>query len=531
VARGSNNRAAPAWLRPPGDQIGLRSFGEALREQRWIAIAILIATLAAAAAYLLTADSVYEGEAELLVTPVPAEDPLVASLGLLRPSSDPTRDVQTVSTLTTNLSVAQRVREELGLDRSALDLLDDVTAEPVASSNIVAITAQAESPQFAAELANAFASEVVAERTEALHDRVDEILPELQARLEAGGSALSPDQSIETEIARLEVLRAAPDPTIRVATEAVPDNTAVAPRPLLTIVGALVAGLVLGIAGAFVAQALDPRLRREQQLRNRYQLPILARIPKEHGRRGRPLGPAAISPPGKEAYRTLRANITAARTRSGAQTILVTGSAPAEGKTTTAVNLAASLALAGERVVLIEADLRRPAIGNALGITVETGVVATLLENVSLDDALVTTAPFGPSLELLLADYAGGWMSELFSLSAADQLLDAARARADYVIIDSPPLTTVVDALPLARRADQVILVSRLGTTRLDRLQELAELMATNDITPLGFALVGTGRTDSSYYFGEGSERVRPRKRRRGRSSPEPEPEPVNAGD
>ena len=124
--------------------------------------------------------------------------------------------------------------------------------------------------------------------------------------------------------------------------------------------------------GAFAAQAIDPRLRREQQLRSRYQLPILARVPKEHGRRGRPLGPAAISPPGKEAYRTLRANLTAARTGPGAQTIFVTGSAPAEGKTTTAINLAASLALAGQRVVLIEADLRRPAIGQALGITVES---------------------------------------------------------------------------------------------------------------------------------------------------------------
>ena len=184
MARNPDNRAAPAWLRPPGEQVGLRYLGEVLREQRRIAIAILLVTLAAAAAYLLTADSVYEAEAELLVTPVPAEDPLVASLGLLQPSSDPTRDVQTVSTLTTNLAVADRVRKELELDQSALDLLEAVTAEPVASSNIVAVTAEASTPEQAADLANAFAEQVVAERTEALHTRVDEILPELQANLE-----------------------------------------------------------------------------------------------------------------------------------------------------------------------------------------------------------------------------------------------------------------------------------------------------------------------------------------------------------
>ncbi len=89
MARNPDNRAAPAWLRPPGEQVGLRYLGEVLREQRRIAIAILLVTLAAAAAYLLTADSVYEAEAELLVTPVPAEDPLVASLGLLQPRATP----------------------------------------------------------------------------------------------------------------------------------------------------------------------------------------------------------------------------------------------------------------------------------------------------------------------------------------------------------------------------------------------------------------------------------------------------------
>ena len=68
------------------------------------------------------------------------------------------------------------------------------------------------------------------------------------------------------------------------------------------------------------------------------------------------------------------------------------------------------------------------------------------------------------------------------------------------MIIDSPPLTTVVDALPLARRSDHVVLVTRLGATRLDRLHELCELLAGNDIIPLGFAVVGTARGDSSYY-------------------------------
>ncbi len=130
-----------------------------------------------------------------------------------------------------------------------------------------------------------------------------------------------------------------------------------------------------------------------------------------------------------------------------------------------------------------------------------------MLENLSLDDALVTAAPFGPILELLLAEYAGGWMSEVFSQGSAERLLKEAKARANYVIVDSPPLTAVVDTIPLARRVDDVLIVSRIGVTRLDNLRKLAEFLASNGITPVGFALVGTGRPDAGYYYHEEEEK------------------------
>jgi succinoglycan biosynthesis transport protein ExoP len=505
MPRDSNNPEAD-WLRPPGEQAGLRFYVEVLRERIRIIGAVVLVTLIGAGAYLITAEKVYEANADLLITPAPADDPVLGSLGLPRASSDPTRDVETAAVLATSIEVANRAKDELGTDDSARALIGDVTAEPLASSNLVSITASASTPAEAAELANAFASGMVEDRTEALHVQIDEIVPQLEDRLDAAGTDPTAAADLQAEIAQLEVLRAGSDPTVRVETEAVPPTSAASPRPILTIAGALLAGLVLGMVGAFAAQTLDPRLRREQQLRSRYQLPILARVPRDPGSRNRPLGPSAISPPTKEAYRTLRANISAARRKPGeSHSVLVTGSAPAEGKTSTALNLAASLALAGDRVILIEADLRRPAIAKTLGLSVERGVVGTLLEDVSLDDALVSTTPFGPNLQLLLADYAGGWMSELFSLHAAQRLLDDAAARADYVIVDSPPLTAVVDTLPLARSVDDVLVVARLGVTRLDKLQELAELLSGNDIIPVGFALVGTPRPENDYYYNPGA--------------------------
>ena len=182
----------------------------------------------------------------------------------------------------------------------------------------------------------------------------------------------------------------------------------------------------------------------------------------------------------------------------------MTGPAPSEGKTTTAINLATSLLAAGNRVILIEGDLRRPAIGRALGTAPKRGVVSVLLESVDLRDALVTDTAYGENLGLLLADYEGGWVTELFALGAAERLIEDARELADYVIIDSPPLTEVVDALPLARLADDVLIVTRLGNSRLSAVHRLGELLAENGIRPVGFAVVGVPRpAKSGYYYQE----------------------------
>jgi capsular exopolysaccharide synthesis family protein len=495
-----------SWLQPAAEQYGLRRFLATMRERALLAAGIAAVVISLAVAYLLTADKVYEAQADILVTPIPAEDQSLAGLGLITRSVDPTLDVQTAAKLIRTNDVAALAADRVD-GGNADEILGNVSVEPVGESDVLAVLAQADSAERAAELANAFAQAAVDERSDQLRERLDDLLPQLQAQLrdlEAGGTV---SQELVERIAVLQSLEATGDPTLRVENPADPPESPTSPRVALTLVLAVLAAGLLGVGGAYAIHVLDPRLRRDEQLRARYQLPILSRIPLERvrGKRAAPLRWEDLSAAGIESYRALRGILTAPR-RGGraARTFMVTGAQPSEGKSTVAINLAHSLARFGATVLLIEADLRRPAIGRALGTEPTSGVVGVMLGTTELKDAVVPASTDGPGLiDLLLADESGPGVEELFSLPTVEQLIADAERHYDYVVIDTPPLTEVVDALPLARRVDAVLLVVRLGRTRLGRIRELAELLAGSRVRPLGFVVVGETREDRSYYYHE----------------------------
>jgi tyrosine-protein kinase len=523
----SDGRSGADWQRPRVEAPGLQRYLQTLRERWGMIVVTVLVTMLAAGAYVATANKVYEADADLLITPISGDDPELTGLPLLRESNDPTRDVETAARLVTTRDVATRVRNALRLDTTPERLLDDVEAQPVAQSNIVNVKARADSPVAARDLANGFANGLVQHRDAELRAQIGPRAKRLRERIAAGeAQAQSGADPLPAQLGRLESLGAGGDPTIRVETRAAKPTSPVSPRPLRTIVAALFAGLLLGVGGAFALQALDPRLRREEQLRELYSLPILARIPRERkartstlGRRRfllgprrkrrRALAPGQLSPTTMEAFRTLRTMLAASRGGRTGRSVLVTGPSPSEGKTTTAINLASSFALAGNRVILIEADFRRPTVGEALGVRTRIGIGKVLLGNATLEEALVPAKPFGDNLRLLIVDRADDWLAEVLSLPTARSLLEEAERLADYVVVDSPPLTEVIDALPLAQQVDDVALVVRLGASKLSQLERLGHLLAHNDITPSGFVLVGVGNADeTSYYLTSRRERA-----------------------
>ena len=496
-----------SWLEPPADQQGLQRYVQTIRERIWVVIAAVVVTTGVALVYVATAERVYEAEADVLVAPIADETTTPNALGLINESSDPLRDVETAATLIDSDAAASLTAEELGRDVGPESILEDVRAEPVAESNVVTVTAHASSAEAAAELANVFARSAIKNRTRILHERIDEQLPRLEARLKELPPGLARD-TLTGQIAELETLRAGSDPTLQIAEPATEPSSPVSPRPLASFVAAIVAGLVLGIGGAFALQVFDPRLRREEQLRQRYRLPVLARIPREHRKllhRAEPLTRERLSPGPIEAYRTLRAILAKPLARSGgASSILVTSPGPAEGNTTTALNLAWALAQPGKRVILIEADLRRPSIARALGVRADHGMISVLTEEAKLEECLITPDPDTDNFQVLVAERAGIVGGELLALPAAQRLVKQAKQRADYVVVDSPPLATVVDALPLAGAVDDLLLVVRLGASRLSRLEQLAELLADTGIKPTGFVLIGAPPSRDAYYGDDG---------------------------
>jgi tyrosine-protein kinase len=496
---------AEGWVRPRTDTRGAVRYLDTIRE-RWplIAAMTLLAVLVAFV-YVATAPKRYRAEADILVTPVSGNETATAGLGLITESNDPTQTVSTAARLIATPAVAELTKAHLGLSGTAHALLLDVSAEPIAQSSLVAVQAERGSAADAARIANAFAKAAVELGTITLHSAIAAQLPSLERQLQSlPVSERTGPGTLGERVATLRSLASAADPTLRVASAATLPPSPSSPQKKLALVAGLLGGLIVGLGAAFASQALDPRLRREEQLRELFRLPILTHVPRVDSAQDGPLTPARLTPAATEAYRTLRATV-AATVGETHRSVLITSSSEGEGKSTTAINYAVALAMAHRRVLLIEGDLRRPTLGRALGVgPVTAGVGAVLINQVSLEDAVVTSEMY-ENLGFLLVERTALSLVDRLSLPTARQLVEEAKSIADYVVIDSPPLTEISDALPLAQEVDAVLIVARMGTSRLKRLESLGEILEHGGVTPAGVVVVGRERISHSSYYGTGA--------------------------
>jgi capsular exopolysaccharide synthesis family protein len=273
---------------------------------------------------------------------------------------------------------------------------------------------------------------------------------------------------------------------ITVADGAVLPTVPVSPRPVRNLGVGLVIGLVVGAIGAVLRDRTDTSVRSARALSHLTASPTLATIDLDRGAGKRPLtmrddGESAHA----EAFRSLRTALQfgGALPRS----VTVAGCVAEEGTTTIACNLAIALAESGVRVILVDADLRRPRVGDYLGIGETAGLTNVLSEGMAVTDVLRSWG--SGSLSVLPSGPIPPNPSELLASRTFRATLRGLEGKADIVIFDAPPLLGVCDAAILARTCTGAILVTRYGRTREEHVVQATERLAAVNARLLGTAL------------------------------------------
>jgi non-specific protein-tyrosine kinase len=291
------------------------------------------------------------------------------------------------------------------------------------------------------------------------------------------------------------------------------------PRPIRDLLIALALGLILGLAVAFTKDYFDDTLRTKEELdRASGGLPVLALVPVVPGWRDRNSAVLeSLTHPRSataEAYRSLRTALAFAGIERTMKIIQVTSSTSGEGKTTTAANLAVTLAEAGKKVILVDCDLRRPRVHEFFNLENHVGYADVLLGTVSAESAMQVVET--PGLSILPAGPQPPNPSELLSTAAARDLLEKLAADVDHVIVDSPPLIPVTDSSAIALYVDALILLVAAKATSRRSLHRSLEILDQIDAPLEGLVFNRVGR-EATYGYGTytytyGGERRQDRK-------------------
>ena len=359
-----------------------------------------------------------------------------------------------------------------------------------------------------------------------LQFRVDEI-----NRLVAGAMAdyrLFNEQSLqleilESEIRRLETQASSYDSQIRSLDLTTRDadfaanitimeragetaRNMVAPRQSMTLASALVAGLLAGSLLAFLRDWLDQRLRSAEEIKQLLNLQVLGVVPHIHrARTPSDRGTVAQHKPMShfaESFRTIRTAIYFGVPAGAARTLLITSPQPGDGKTTLASNLAIAMAQAGNRVLLIDADFRKPMLHKIFSIPRESGISSVLASEMTLEQAVQESGIEG--LSLLPCGPLPANPSEILNPQAFNEPVEQLTTRFDQIIIDSPPILPVTDARILAASCDLTVLALRADKSTRRAATYARDVLLSVGASVLGVVVNDAPRHRGSYGYGRG---------------------------
>ncbi|MBM4272330.1 MAG: polysaccharide biosynthesis tyrosine autokinase [Deltaproteobacteria bacterium] len=325
---------------------------------------------------------------------------------------------------------------------------------------------------------------------------------------------------------------------IRVVDPAEVPKSPVKPKKTQNILLALVVGLSLGVGLAFFLEYLDNTVKTPEEIKHYFNIPFLGPIPaiaSDQGD-GNPGNPVVRKPEedlvtinlpkssASESYRGIRTSIQFSSANSTPRVILVSSSGPAEGKTITAANLAITMAQAGNKVAILDCDMRRPRIHRLFNIVKDRGLSNVLVGNCEVHEAILHTEV--PNVDIIPSGPIPPNPSEILGSPQMVSLVEHLKNDYERIIIDSPPISAVTDAVILSQYVDGVLLVIRAGETPREIVRNGISQLQSVNARILGAVLndVEMGRDTYYYYqyyyyyYGEDGERrrkVRPEERLR----------------
>jgi capsular exopolysaccharide synthesis family protein len=496
-----------ALLVERADRADLRHFLRVARRHRWLLLSIVV--LLPLITYLVSSQlsKTYEAKTTLFVQATSVTSPQFQDQASVSTSSP-----EDVARLVKTPLVANVAAKNLGIPRSqARSLLRKVSAQleissdssSTTNSDFLTIRARDHDPDRSAEIATAFADAVAAKRSQQAISAIDRTIADLNQEAPVISQLSETAKSdLATEIQDLRTLRASQESATQIVDPVVTPSGPISPKPGRNTALAFIFGLLLAAALVPVLDRLENRLRESEDVERAAGARLLGMIP-ENAFPGR-VPTASV----RESFQMLRASLTSFNVDETLTRVMIASAGNAEGKTTVATNLAIALAQDERDVILVDGDLRRRQAAPRFGIDAELGLDAVLLEKRDVSDALVDVEDVeGGRLRLLPVVSPPANPSVLLGSKRMRTVLDELSSMCDMVIIDTPPLLAVSDAIPLIDVVSGVILVARLDQTTRHALIKTAEVIGTAGGTTLGVVATATRRAglygyESYAYYG-----------------------------
>src|SRR5437763_4947566 len=501
----------------------VRDYLRVLRRRKWTVVFVLVAVVAAVLGYSYWQTPKYTATAQVVIQSSGTAPQLNSSVTTVLQPSDIQTQVQLVTSAPVKAAVAQKVGSAPG-----------VSVDPVGQTDVIEVAATSTDRTRAAAIANAYVNAYVdfrrtqavtsllaaSQQIQAKITDLDNQIAALDARASHAPSSqqsgivqsqapqrsalVDQESAFKSQQAQLQVNSAVETGAAQVVAPASVPTSPSSPRIVRNALLAAAVGLLLGIALAFLRDYLDDSIKTKEDLeRASGGLPVLGHIPAvsswKDKSQARVVSLTEPTSPAAEAYRAIRTSIQFLGLDRPVRTLQITSPAPGEGKTTTVANLGVALAGAGQRVLIVCGDLRRPRIDEFFGLSHEVGFTSVLLGRLPLSEAC-QRVPGVERLAVLAPGPLPANPSEALVSRQTVELLEAAKAEADVVLVDSPPVLSVTDAVILSTRVDATLLVASAGATSAKMIARSLEVLDQVGTSVVGTVLNGV-TVDEAYGY------------------------------